>query len=475
MPPSGVSISVSGMKNEKRAALYLRQSKANDEGIERQRDRTTALAVARGWRIVGTYVDNDVSASKPRGPETAWGRMLAASGSVDVAIAVDLDRIARSTRDLNTLIDHGLALVTVDGEIDLASADGEFRASMLASIARFEARRKGERQRRANEQRASSGRWVGGRRPFGFEPDGVTLREPEAAAVRQGFHDLLSGITLGAIARSWNEQGLTTGQQRQARSGHAGEPSPWTSQNVRLVLTNPRYAGMVRYRGEIQPVSAQWPAIVDEATFSAAQAVLSNPARRSPGRGPSRVLTGLALCGVCGATVHAGQNSRPGIRSYRCSASNGHFARMAEPVESFVEETVIRRLSRPDARELLLAPRASDTTALHVEAVGLRERLDSLAVAFADGSISASQLRSGTDRIRERLSEVDAELADAGRVDVLGELVAADDVRAVWKGYTTDRKRAVIATLMQVTLHPPGRGTRTFRPETVGIEWATAE
>lgn len=141
----------------KRAALYLRQSKSDDEGIERQTERTAALATARGWHVADTFVDNDVSASKTRGKDTAWGRMLAASDELDVVIGVDLDRVVRSTRDLNTLIDHGLALVTLDGEIDLTTADGEFRASMLASIARFEVRRKGERQTRANSQRAAKG------------------------------------------------------------------------------------------------------------------------------------------------------------------------------------------------------------------------------------------------------------------------------------------------------------------------------
>lgn len=460
---------------KRRAALYVRQSKFNDEGIDRQVERTAALALARGWEVAATFEDNDVSASKSRGSQTAWGRMLSVSDRLEVVIAVDLDRIARSTRDLNTLIDHGLALVTVDGEIDLATADGEFRGTMLAAIARFETRRKAERQRRANEARAAAGRWVGGRRPFGFEADGVTVRPIEAEAVRQGYLDVLNGLPLAAVARAWNAQGLTTGQQRQARSGHAGEPSPWNGQSVRLVLTNPRYVGQVRYKGEVQAAAAEWPALVDDATFQAVQAILADPSRRKRGRSPRGLLTALAVCGVagCKATAHSGANGRRGIRGYRCSGALGHYARMAEPVEAFVEEAALQRLERSDARDLLKKPTTADTVALHREAVGLRERLDSLAVAFADGSVSASQLRVGTERIRARLEAVDAELADTGRVDVLGELVDAASVRTVWAAYSVDRKRAVIAALMRVTLYPPGRGTRNFRPETVGIDWLT--
>lgn len=85
----------------KRAALYLRQSKSDDAGIERQTERTAALATARGWVVSEVFIDNDVSASNPRGTGTVWGRMLAASDDLDVVIGVDLDRVVRSTRDLN--------------------------------------------------------------------------------------------------------------------------------------------------------------------------------------------------------------------------------------------------------------------------------------------------------------------------------------------------------------------------------------
>lgn len=80
-------------------------------------------------------------------------------------------------------------------------------------------------------------------------------------------------------------------------------------------------------------------------------------------------------------------------------------------------------------------------------------------------------MRAATERIRERLTAVEAQLADAGRVDVLGDLIAAKDVAAVWESLPLERRRAVVATLMRITLHPVGRGTRTFRPETVGIDW----
>lgn len=456
-----------------KAGIYLRQSLDVQEGIERQRTRCAALVAARGWDLVGEYVDNDTSASKARGAGTGWARMLGDSRDrrIDVVVAVNLDRLLRTQGDLSALIESGAKVTTLEGELDLTSASGEMQASLLTTMARFEVRRKSERQVRANESRARKGQWVGGRRPFGFDADGVTVREDEADAIRAAFRDVLTGLPLAAVARRWNEQGFVTGQARQARSGHPGEPSPWRADSVRAVLLNPRYMGRVRYKGEMMTAPAVWPALVDDATFEAVQAVLTDPSRNAPGRAPAHLLTGIAVCGVCGATAHAGGNARRGVRAYRCSGSTGHFARMAEPVEEFVSAVVVARLSRQDAHDLLVKKRNVDTDALHVEAVGLRERLDSLAVDFADGELTSSQLRAASERIQKRLGAIEADLADAGKVDALGDLIGAADVATVWDGFTIDRKRAVIQTLMRVTLHPPGRGTRTFRPETVGIEW----
>lgn len=450
-----------------RAALYFRQSLDVQEGIDRQRDRCRSLASAKGWEIVEEYADNDTSATKARGAATAWGRMLAdaRAGKFDVVIAVDLDRLLRTVRDLLTLTETGTKVLTVDGEIDLTTADGEFRATMLAGIARFEARRKGERQLRANEKRANEGKRTGGRRPFGYETDGLTIDPREADAVREGFRLFLSGVPLAEIARVWNSKGLVTAQKRY-KGEHKGEPSPWAAYSVRMVLTNPRYMGKRQYHGEIVG-DAAWDAIVPESTWRAANAILANPERRrTPTRG-KYLLTGLAACGVCGAPVHAGGNARKGVPAYRCSGSLGHFARRSEPIDEFVQQYVVEKLSMPDA-VALTSRKGADTGALDLEAVGIRERLDSLALDFANDTLTASQLRVATEKLRARLNEIEAQLADAGKVNVLSPLIGGD-VQASWDALPTANKRAVIALLYRVEIRPIGKGRRHFDPESVTV------
>lgn len=128
---------------------------------------------------------------------------------------------------------------------------------------------------------------------------------------------------------------------------------------------------------------AVWQALVDRETWHAAQAIMRDRNRLKP-RGNQKLLTSLALCGVCGWLVHAG-----GARersAYRCRSSLGHFCRKAEPIDHYVEEIMIARLSRPDAAVLWSRqPEGPSTAELVRQADEIRQKLDGLADAYARG------------------------------------------------------------------------------------------
>jgi site-specific DNA recombinase len=115
-----------------------------------------------------------------------------------------------------------------------------------------------------------------------------------------------------------------------------------------------------------------------------------------------------------------------------------------------------------------------DLAELQGQADQLRKRIDGLADEYAADRITLSQMSRATDQLRDRLRGIETEMMETSRVDILGPLVNATDVRAIWDRLDVDRRRAVIDVLMTVAVQPPGRGTRTFRPETVEITWRTA-
>jgi site-specific DNA recombinase len=425
----------------KRAALYLRQSKGDDKGIDRQLERTRALAELRGWTVVGEYADDDVSASKTRGTGTSWARMLADAdaGLVEVVVAVDLDRLLRSTRDLNTLVDHGLAVVTVDGEIDLSTADGEFRASMLASIARFEVRRKGERQTRANAGRAARGGIPKGVRLTGYTTAGEVVPD-EAERVRAMFEGFAAGETLRSLSRD-----------------HDSTPS-----TVRTMLTNARYAGRRVYLGEVVG-EGSWEPIVTGDLFDLVNRRLSDPARvknRSGSTARKALGTSLFRC-ECGSTVRtAGSNGR-----YWCPECG--LTRSMANVDALVLAVLYARLTRQDARDALTPD--LDLDPLRATAEALRGRKSDLAALVADGTMSAADVRAAAARLDDELAEVERQIAAVVAPAVTG--VTEDELAAGLDALSLDRRRALVDALMTVTLHRGTRGSRAFDPSTVGIEW----
>ncbi len=379
-------------------------------------------------------------------------------------VAWHVDRLTRKITDLEHLIElsqaTGLRIATVTGDLDLSTDAGRLVGRILASVARGEVERKGARQRRAQQQAADQGRPPGGRRAFGYDRTGAEVVEDEAAWVRKGYAELLTGTSLKAIARELNEAGTTTTM--------GGE---WRHDNVRTMLKNPRYAGLRTYKGEVVG-DGTWPPIVDRDTYDAALALLSMPTRRTASTTARKyLLPGIALCWKCGSDVATG-HTRHGKRVYVCR-DNKCTSRKAEPVDALVEEIMVRRLSRPDARELL-TEQTPDLADHRERAQAIRERLDDLATGLEEGLLTLAAVRKSSERLRAELRAVEAKMHASVHADVLSPLVTADDVGAAWQAADLAVRRQAVDALMTVTLLPPERGRKDFDPDTVKIEWRTA-
>lgn len=459
-----------------RAGVYLRQSldRTGDElAVTRQRHACEQLCTQRGWSIVQTITDNDTSATV--GTRKGFVELLKAieDNKVDVVVCYHADRLARSLVDLEQVISRceraGVKLATVSGDLDLSTDTGRLVARILASVAKGEVERKGARQRDANQQHAQMGRPPAGPVPFGFMSDRVTHHPDEAPAIKRAYEDILAGATLASIARQWNTEGLLSGHVRTGAIKR-GSPSQWRAETVRAVLLKARNAGLRTYKGEQYP--AIWQGIVPEETWRAAVSVLTDPSRQVSLPSAKHLLSGVALCGVCGSPMNAGTGRR-GYHAYRCRSSLGHVARRGDQVDDFITDLCVERLSRPDAIHLLRDKHAEvDIPALRAKATALRRRIDEVALEFADDDdISPAQLRVVTRRLRTKLETIEATLAEAGRVNVLAQLIGAEDVREAWDAIGADKQRAVVETLIYLVLHPVGKGARVFDQDTIWTRW----
>jgi site-specific DNA recombinase len=157
---------------------------------------------------------------------------------------------------------------------------------------------------------------------------------------------------------------------------------------------------------------AQWQPIVDEDVWRRTVLRLRSnmePALRGrTGPTPRHLLSGIALCGICGShvTSSVGGKDTNWAQTYRCS-SKRHLVRRAQHIEEFVHVLVVHRLSRPDAVDLLTRPaEKAHIDNVLAEMATVRDRLRNLAVHFADGFIDRDQMRAGTERGRLRLAEL---------------------------------------------------------------------
>ena len=78
------------------------------------------------------------------------------------------------------------------------------------------------------------------------------------------------------------------------------------------------------------------------------------------------------------------------------------------------------------------------------------------------------QIKTATRRINEQLAEIDAVILDAQKVHTYDGVIGAHDVDAAFDALDLDRKRAIVAALITVTVHPTGRG-KAFDPASVDV------
>ena len=268
------------------------------------------------------------------------------------------------------------------GPVDIDN-DGHYMAlSNYGTMSRAERNRTRLRVANAVRAHAKAGRWLGGRPPYGYRiadagphpspskaASGARLHQlevdPEAApVVRRIFDMYIAGAGYKQIATTLTDDGVPSpsahDQTRNShRPGHA-----WAMSAVRAILTNPRYLGY-HVSGRTRKVDVlvdpelpalghvtrqQWQersdwvtasvpsyeALVDEATWHRAQAVLSTntrtnasmPARRKTHVGvrhaaPSRYpLAGLVVCDSCGKKLQGG--TVRGHALYRCYRTNDY-------------------------------------------------------------------------------------------------------------------------------------------------------
>lgn len=477
----------------KRAGLYKRISddpEGLELGVARQEQDLRAAAEQAGDEIVDTYCDNDRGAStRSKKPRPDYDRLLAdaRAGRINRIWAYTSSRLTRRPLELEGQIklaeQYGVQFAYLRSPtFDLNSADGRQIARIMAATDAAEAERTGERVSRTFQQIAESGGYRGGPRPFGWQSDGVTPVLAELEAIATACDEILGGGKLRAIRERWNKAGL-----------RGGKGAEWSTTTVKQVLMRWRNAGVIEVDGQVlerdgQPVKAAWwdsrPAELD--TVRAVRAILTDPTRNKAGGNTPRWLgSGMYECWGCEQPDLRVSGPAARTRMYRCGAHRDplpdrhHVSRQAALLDDMVENVIVARLSRPDARRLLRhRDTGLDAGKLHTERAKVATLIAELDDDRDHERISRSRYLARNEALSLRLAAVDEQLAAMFHVDPLAGLVDADDPHRVWfgtlpdrsDGLSLDRRRAVLKVVASVTVLPARRGSNGFDRESIRIE-----
>ncbi|KAA0015737.1 recombinase family protein [Antrihabitans cavernicola] len=461
------------------AAVYARiSSDVSGEklGVTRQLEDCQKLAADRGWTVGEEYVDNDISAYSGK-PRPAYARMIAdlQAGVRDGVIVYNLDRLHRrpiELEDFVTLCEKvGVRdVATVTADIDLGNDDGLFMARIFAAFAAKESGRRSARIRRKMEQNAQNGLPHGSARPFGYEPDKVTVRESEAAVIREMVARCIAGESMRSLANWLNDSGVTT-----VKGG------PWRTTTLRQTLRSPRIAGLREHRGQIIGAAA-WEPII---TLVQREQVLARfAARQASGRRAPRsyLLSSMLRCGKCGNPLfsQARYDNDPPTRRYVCQKGPDHggcgrLTVVAEPVEQLLTEAVLVRLDSTALADTLSGRIQNDG---HLAELGKtlasdQVLLDELAGLYADGSISAREWMAARNPIESRIRDTERSLSHATETTAIDGLPGnGAAVRSQWDGLSIDRRQAIIKAVLDHAVINPGQpGARSLDIERVRPQW----
>ena len=307
-----------------RVAAYCRVSTDQSDQLHslaaQQQYFAEYIAAHPAWENAGVWADEGISGTSTAKRRQFRALMAAAErGEIDLILTKEVSRFARNTVDTlaytRKLREWGVGVLFLTDNIDTRAGEGEFRLTIMASVAQEESRKTSERVKWGQRRSMERGVVFGAAAPYGYRlADGVlTVQEEQAEVVRRVYRLFLEdGRGTHVIARRLTEEGIPTPTAK----GNA-----WSSTMVLRLLRNEKYCGdllqkktctpdflthrKVRNCGQEEPVYLRdhHTPIISRAQFEAAQSELARRSRTHIRHSARYWCSGKVRCGVCGRAL----------------------------------------------------------------------------------------------------------------------------------------------------------------------------
>lgn len=229
------------MDNEKKlCGIYMRVSTEDQarEGfsLPEQKERLEAYCKFNGYKIVEYYTDAGISA-KTGNHRPEYDRMLedGKQGKINMIIALKLDRITRSTRDWETLMDYlekyNINIAFVNDDINTTTANGKMVSRIMMSVSQNEIERTSERTIIGLEGAIKQGH-IPARAPLGYKHiDKKLVPDPLTKDIVIRIYNLyFEGLTYNTIAKLFNKEKVL-------------DKTNWKDTSILKIITNVIYKG----------------------------------------------------------------------------------------------------------------------------------------------------------------------------------------------------------------------------------------
>lgn len=335
-----------------KVAAYCRVSTDKNDQVNSLQNQlqyfTTYIQTHVGWELVEVFADEGTTGTSTK-HRVAFHRMIqmAKQKEIDFIITKEVSRFARNTIDTLTYTRQlkalGIGVLFINDNINTLDNEGEFRLTIMASVAQEESRKISERVKWGQRRRMEQGVVFGNNSILGYTLQGGSLHidAPQARIVQDIFYKYVDeGKGARVIAKELNQAGI-----RPVYAKH------WSSESILKILKNEKYVGDLLQRKTYTPdflnhtkrlndkpddliyFPDNHEPIVSRSKWNKAQELLKSR-QRLPTSAQSKHssvhwCSGKVICGLCGSHFVASksQSGNGYVQTWLCSCRKKHGGR----------------------------------------------------------------------------------------------------------------------------------------------------